>query len=150
MSKFLKNISNALKGVTVMAMASFIFVLIVSLFPVIGSFVATGFELGEMLLQNIDLLIILLGVGTPVGVMIGILAPSIKRRRLFALVLFGFIFYWLAIIVVILLATGFSFSSSDLGILFSMSIWAMLAYSVFTLPLITIGVFILERQTRRK
>ena len=150
MSKFLKNISNALKGVAVMAMASFTFVLIVSLCPVIGSLVATGFELGEMLLQNIDLLIILLGVGTPVGVMIGILAPSIKRRRLFALVLFGFIFYWLAIIVVILLATGFSFSSSDLGILFSMSIWAMLAYSVFTLPLITIGVFILERQTRRK
>jgi hypothetical protein len=150
MSKFSKNSSNALKGIIVMATASIAFVLIISVFPIIGSLVTPGFQLGEVLKQNFDLLIILLGVGIPVGIMLGILASAIKRRRLFMLILCGFIFYWLMIIGVILLATGFSFTSSDLGILFSMSVWAMLAYSVFTLPLIMLGIFILERWTRKK
>ena len=150
MSKSSNNFSNAFKGVVMMATASFTFVLILSVLPMIGSLVATGFELDKILLQNLDLLIILLGAGIPVGIMLGILASSIKRRRLFTLILSGFVFYWLVIIVAILLATRFSFSSSDLGILFSMSIWAMLAYSVFTLPLIAFGIFVLERWTRKK
>lgn len=150
MSKFSKNSTNALKGISVMAVASFTFVLIISVFPIIGSLVTPGVELGKVLKQNLDLLIILLGVGIPVGIMLGILASAIKRRRLFTLILSGFIFYWLLIIVIILITTGFSFASSELGILFSLSVWAMLAYSVFTLPLITLGIFILERWTRKK
>lgn len=133
-----------------MSTASIAFVLIISVFPIIGSLITPGFELGKVLMQNLDLLIILLGVGIPVGIMLGILASAIKRRRLFTLILSGFIFYWLMIIVIVLFATGFTFSSSDLGILFSLSVWAMLAYSVFTLPLIMVGIFILERWTRKK
>lgn len=150
MSKLTKHFTNALKGAVIMVSASFIFVLLLTIFPLVGGLATPDLQLKTILLQHLDLFLLIAGAGIPLGVMIGILAPAIKQKRLFLLTLIGLVSYWLIIIVILLVATGFKISLAELGNIFLLSLWAMLAYSVFAIPILALVIFILERWTRRK
>ncbi len=150
MSKLSQHFKNALKGATVMVGASLVFSILLSIFPLIGSIIVSEFSLKSVLSQNFDLFLLIAGTGIPIGIMVGIITPAIKQKRLFFLTLTGLIAYWLLIIIILLFSTGFKISTSDLGNVFLLSIWAMLAYSVFAIPVLALVIFLVERWTRKK
>ncbi len=141
--------SNSFKGILMLLAASGAFVLFLSVFPLIGSITTSGFPLGKVLFDNLQLLLILCLVSIPLGFFLGSLAGKLKRKRIFWMIILGLIFYWLMILLVIMLMSKFSFSGRDFSEIIRLSDWAMLAYSMFAVPLIILAVFFLEKWTRK-
>ena len=143
-------LSNSFKGMLMLLAASLAFVLFISVFPLIGSFTTSGFPLGNVMLNNLHLLIILCLVSVPLGFFLGFIAGKLKKKRIFWMILLGLVLYWLIIMLVIMLMSKFSFSGSDFSYILQLSVWAMLAYSMFAMPLVILSVFFLEKWTRKK
>ena len=130
--------------------ASVAFILFISIFPLIGSLTTSGFPLGNVMRDNFHLLVILCLVSIPLGFFLGFLAGKLKRKRIFWMVILGLAFYWLMILLLIMIMSKFSFSGRDFVEILQLSVWAMLAYSMFAVPLVILAVFFLERWTRKK
>jgi hypothetical protein len=141
---------NGCKGVFTLVCASLIFVAVITIFPVIGSFTTKGFPLGQVMLDQLHLLLILAAVNIPLGFFLGSIAGKLKQKRILILSLLGFVFYWLIIILIILAFSKFTVSMSIFANLIRLSVWAMLAYSFYAVPFIMAAVFLLEKWTRRK
>ena len=149
MKNFNDYLVNSFKGIIMMLAASLVFVLFISVFPLIGSLTTSGFPLKNVMLDNFRLFIILALISIPLGFFIGIIAGRLKNKRMLWLIILGLLFYWLMIVLVILFMSKFSFSGKDFSDVFQLSVWAMLAYSFFAVPLVIMGVFLLERWTRK-
>jgi hypothetical protein len=142
--------SNSFKGIIMLLAASLVFVFFLSVFPLIGSLTTGGFPLGSVMLDNLQLLIMLCLVSIPLGFFLGFLVGKLKKKRIFWMIILGFIFYWLMILLIIMIMAKFSFSGNDFSDILRLSAWAMLAYSMFAVPLVILAVFLLERWTRKK
>ena len=129
--------------------ASFVFVTFISFFPIIGSFTTSGFPLKDVLLDNLHLLVILCATSIPLGFFLGFLAGMLKRKRIFWMIMLGLVFYWLMLLLVILVMSKFSLKGNDIVEILQLSVWAMLAYSMFAVPLVILAVFLLEKWTRK-
>ena len=149
MNKILQYFSNSFKGILILFAASFAFILFISIFPLIGSLTVSGFPLQNIMLDNLHLLIILCAASIPLGFFLGIIAGKLKHKRILWMILLGLVFYWLMILLLLVIFSKFSFSGQDLTDLLKLSVWAMLAYSMFAMPFIIISVFLLERWTRK-
>lgn len=149
MKSFNEYIISSFKGILILLAASLIFVLIISAFPLIGSLTTPGFPLKNVMFDNFHLLIILSLISIPLGFFLGIIAKRLTNKRMLWMILLGFLFYWLMILLVILIMTKFSFSGRDISDIFQLSVWAMLAYSFFAVPMVIMAVFLLERWTRK-
>jgi hypothetical protein len=129
--------------------ASLVFIVFISVFPLIGSFTTSGFPLKDILLDNLHLLVILCAISIPLGFFLGYLAGMLKRKRIFWMIILGLVFYWLMLLLVILAMSKFSLKGNDIVEILQLSIWAMLAYSMFAVPLVILSVFLLEKWTRK-
>jgi len=106
--------------------------------------------LGNVMRDNFHLLVILCLVSIPLGFFLSFLAGKLKRKRIFWMVILGLAFYWLMILLLIMIMSKFSFSGRDFVEILQLSVWAMLAYSMFAVPMVILAVFFLERWTRKK
>lgn len=149
MKRFNEYITSSFKGIAMLLAASVVFVLFISVFPLIGSLTTSGFPIKDVMLDNFHLLIILSLISIPLGFFLGIIAGRLKNKRILWMILLGLLFYWLMILLVILFMSKFSFSGQDFSDIFQLSVWAMLAYSFFAVPLVIMAVFLLERWTRK-
>ncbi|NTW33380.1 MAG: hypothetical protein HGB12_12285 [Bacteroidetes bacterium] len=140
---------SSFKGFYITDVASLVFIVAISIFQIIGSFSVEKFPLMEVLYNNLKLLLILCVLGLPVGLYIGLYAGKMKLKRLFWMLLVSFFIFWLMIIIVIILKSDFSFSGNYINDILQMSVWAMLAYSFFAVPLIIMTVFFIERWKRK-
>ena len=129
--------------------ASVAFIVFISVFPAIGSLTVKAFPLKDVLIDNLKLLLILCVVSIPLGFFTGILAGKLKKKRIFWMIMLSLLFYWLMIILVIIVVSKFSLSAKDFSEVIQLSVWAMLAYSMFAMPLIIMAVFLLEKWTRK-
>jgi hypothetical protein len=142
-------IVNSFKGVLMLLAASLVFIIFISIFPFIGSFTTSGFPLKSVLLDNLHLLVILCAICIPLGFFLGFLAGMLKRKRIFWMIMLGLIFYWLMLLLVILAMSKFSLKGNDIVEILQLSVWAMLTYSMFAVPLVILAVFLLEKWTRK-
>ena len=149
MKSFNEYIVSSFKGITMLLAASLVFVLFISVFPLIGSLTTSGFPLKDVMIDNFYLLVILALISVPLGFFLGIIAGRLKNMRILWMVLLGLLFYWLMILLVILFMSKFSFAGQDISDIFQLSVWAMLAYSFFAVPMVIMAVFLLERWTRK-
>jgi len=65
------------------------------------------------------------------------------------MIMLGLVFYWLMLLLVILVMSKFSLKGNDIVEILQLSVWAMLAYSMFAVPLVILAVFLLEKWTRK-
>lgn len=129
--------------------ASVAFVLFISIFPLIGSLTVSGFPLQAVMLDNLHLLILLCVISLPLGLCLGIIAGRLKRKRIFWMILLGLLFYWTCILLIILFTSKSFIIGTDFSDVLRISIWAMLAYSLFAVPFVILAVFFIERWTRK-
>lgn len=149
MKKFHAYLANSFKGIMMLLAASLVFIIFISVFPLIGSFITSGFPLKDVLLDNLHLLVILCAISIPLGFFLGFLAGMLKRKRIFWMIILGLVFYWLMLLLVILAMSKFSLKGNDIVEILQLSVWAMLAYSMFAVPLVILAVFLLEKWTRK-
>ena len=142
-------LSNSFKSIVMLLAASLSFVLIITLFPLFGSLFVKGFSIGNVLMDNLKLLLMLSMVSVALGFFLGGLASALSKNRMFWMILGGFLFYWLMIVLVILLMSGFAVSGRDFPEIFILSVWAMVAYAVFAVPLVIFVIFFIEKWTRK-
>lgn len=149
MKNFSDYLANSFKGIMMLLAASLVFVIFISVFPIIGSFTTSDFPLKNVLLDNLHLLVILCAISIPLGFFLGFLAGMLKRKRIFWMIMLGLVFYWLMLLLVILAVSKFSLKGNDIVEILQLSVWAMLAYSMFAVPLVILAVFLLEKWTRK-
>jgi hypothetical protein len=149
MKNFSAYLVNSFKGIMMLLAASLVFIIFISVFPLIGLFTTSGFPLKDVLLDNLHLLVILCAISIPLGFFLGFLAGMLKRKRIFWMIILGLVFYWLMLLLVILAMSKFSLKGNDIVEILQLSVWAMLAYSMFAVPLVILAVFLLEKWTRK-
>ena len=145
-----KWVREAFKSVIVLAAASVVFIMALIFFTLTGSIASGSFTLGRMITDDFYLLLTLLAVSIPLGILIAPLAVSVNRKHLFWLLTFALVVYWFVILLSIFLMSKFSLNGKDLAEVFQLSVWAMLAYSYFAVPIMLLSVFLLARWTKKK
>lgn len=75
-------IINGSKGVFKLVSASLIFVVAITIFPMIGSLTTKEFPLGQVLLDMLHLLLILAAINMPLGFFLGSIAGKLKQKRI--------------------------------------------------------------------
>jgi hypothetical protein len=149
MKRFIQQLADSLKAILILLAASAAFIILISVFPLLGSLTVENFPLSDVLLDNARLLLILCVLSIPLGFFLGFLAGKIKSRRMFWLILLGLVSYWLIILATMMILSGFSLSGTGFVDLIKISLWAMLAYSMFAMPFVVLAIFFIERWTRK-
>jgi len=144
---------NALKSFVVFFASSLTFVIIITIFPLIGSLTMNGFPIIQVIKDNFRLLIPLFFVCIIISPFVGWASYKIQKRRFLYLLLMGFGACMLAILAVMLMyfQTGFSnFNESDLNSFILIAVWAFIAYSFFSIPVLIPAILLIEKWTRNK
>lgn len=139
---------NTLKSMSVLCLGSLAFVIIITLFPLIGSLTMDHFPIMQVIKDNFALLIPLLSVSILISPILGWAATLFKKKRFLYLLMIGTLGCWLAIIAVMLLWSHFSISINDTSNMFLLSIWAMLAYCLISAPILAPAILLIEKWTR--
>lgn len=141
---------NALRSFTVLFFSSFAFILFITIFPLIGSFTTTHFPIQQVIKDNFKLLVPLFIASVLISPLFGIAATTIRKKRFLFLFLIGIGGCLLAIISVMLFWSGLTVAKEDLSSFAAISLWALAAYSFFSLPILVPAIIIIERWTREK
>lgn len=141
-------IINMLKSFIVLFSGSVVFVGVFIVLALIGSGNVEDFPLKQVIIENLELLI-------PLGITCMITAPiysyfltDTKPKRLLRLFMLDILFCWLAIII-----TMIAFSEgaviNDIGSLLGISIYMLIAMSIFAAPIIVPATFILNKWAKK-
>ena len=124
-------IINTVKAIIILILGSFVFVLIITIFPVIGSFTMSDFPIKQIIKENFQLMIPLSIGSFFISFIFGFATQKIKKKIILYLLIIGILACWLAIIGVMLFWTKYNINPEDLSPMFIVSIWALTAYSIF-------------------
>ncbi len=140
---------NTLKSFTILFLASLAFVSVITIFHLIGSLTMNDFPIIQVIKDNFSLLI-------PLGIVSMLLSPLLGwagykfiKKRFLKLLALGVLGNWIAIISIMLVWSNFSVNNEDIGSFLFLSVWALVAYSFFSIPILTLSIFIIERWTRK-
>jgi hypothetical protein len=142
-------LANSIKGIAMFLVASGIFILLISILAFSESSATSEFPLQDVMYKHFQLFILLCIVSIPIGFVIGIINDNLSKKRIFWSSLTGLILYWLMIILVIMIKTGFSLSNKGFSETIKISLWAMLSYTMFAVPLIVIAAFLIGHHIRK-
>ena len=140
---------STLKSFTVFSLSSLAFILIICFFPLMGTITVANFPLKQAISDNFKLFIPLLIVCIIISPLIGWACSKIKKKRFIYLLLIGFVCNWFAIISVMLMMSNFTIGKEDIETFMLLSVWGLVTYSIFSLPLLTLAIFLIERWTSR-
>lgn len=138
-------ISNTLKSFAVLFLGSLSFVLIITIFPLIGSVTMDDFPLVQAIKDNFKLLIPLLITSLLISPLLGWASSRTAKKRFLILFLVGLLGCWLAVISVMFMWLGFTIFTGKFIVL---SLWGSVAYSLFSLPVLVPVIIVIERWTR--
>lgn len=139
---------NTLKSIIVLILGSFVFVSIITIFPLIGSFTTPDFPIKQVIKENFQLMIPLSIVSFIIAPLLGLATKKVKKKRMFYLLIIGLFANWIAIIAVMLFWSKFTIYQEDLLSAFIVSLFALIIYSLFSLPILIPSMLILEKWTR--
>ena len=128
---------------------SILFVSIMTLFPLIRSLTVGNFPIQQVIKDNFELLIPLFIVCILISPLFGLATYRLKKRRFLYLFIIGIGSCWIAIVLVMLMWSNFKIYNNDIGLLMLLSIWALIAYSFFSLPVLIPAIFIIEKWTQQ-
>lgn len=141
-------IINTSKSCAVLLISSIAFVIIITAFPLIGSLTIENFPIKQVISDNFKLLIPISIVCILVSPVFGLATTKLKRKRFLYLFLLGIATCWLAIIAVMFSWSGSLISENTFSTI-ALSAWALLAYSLFSLPILIPAVFIINKWTEK-
>jgi len=141
-------VKNTLKAITVLFSAYILFFILIIIFPTFGSLINQGISLKRIISESLLIILPALFVIIPFSLILGWMSTKLKKRRLILLLLTGILIYILSLFVAMISHSGISIMSEGTGTLMLIIIWAFLAYFIFVVPLLIIGIIILERWTK--
>lgn len=142
-------IINTIKTFTILLMGSLVFVIIITTFPLIGSLTIDNFPIHQVIKDNFKLLIPLITVSIIISPLLGWASNKLKKKRFLKLLLIGLAGNWLAIIFVMLIWSNFNINKNDIDSYLFLSLWAFIAYSGFSIPILISAILIIEKWTRK-
>ncbi|MBI5538758.1 MAG: hypothetical protein HY951_01765 [Bacteroidia bacterium] len=145
----LKILSNSIKSFFVLIIGSLLFVTIITIFPLIGSLTMDNFPIMQVIKDNFKLLFPLIAVSLIICPVLGWASNKIKKKRFLKLLLIGLVANWIAILLVMLMWSKFNINKNDIDSFLFLSLWAFLAYSGFSIPILVPAVLIIEKWTRK-
>lgn len=143
-------IRNTLISLSVLICGSILFIIIITIFPLIGSLTVEQFPIFQVIKDNIKLLLPLLIVSVILSPFLGWASYKIANKRFLKLLVIGLIGNWLAIILTMLTWSNFNINFIDTGSYLFLSFWGVVAYSFYSLPILVPGILIIEKWTRKK
>jgi hypothetical protein len=146
----MKNIflKNTLKAIAVLLSAYILFFLLIIIFPAFGSLMNRGISLKTIIYESLITILPALLVIIPFSLILGWMTSRLKKKRLILLLLTGILIYLVSLFVAIISNSGTTLLGEGFGTVILIVLWAFLAYFIFVVPLLLIGIFILERWTR--
>ena len=144
--KSAKILRNTLKSLVVLLLVPLAFVCFITLFPLIGSLSMHNFPIMHVVKDNFSLIPPLCLVGILLSPVFGWASTRFKRKRFLYLLMFGAAACQLAILLVMFLWAPFRWE--DTGTIFLVWLWAFVAYSFMSLPILAPAILLIERWTR--
>lgn len=144
----LKLLSNSIKSFLILLLSTLIFVTIITLFPLIGSLTIDNIPIGQVIKDNLKLLVLLIFVSLIISPFLGWASLKILKKRILTLTAIGLVGNWIAIIFVMLIWSNFNVNKNEIDSYLFLSLWAFVAYSVFSIPIIVPSILIIEKWTR--
>lgn len=141
-----KILRNTLKSLVVLLLASLAFVCLITMFPLIGSLSIDHFPILQVVKDNFSLLPPLCLVSILISPVFGWASKRFQRKRFLYLLMFGAAVCQLAILLVMYLWSPFRLE--DTGTIFLVWVWAFLAYSFVSIPILAPAILLIERWTR--
>jgi len=139
---------NTIKAIVIMLSAYLLLFFLVILFPSFGSLLSKGINISKIIRDSLLTILPALIVIVPFSFILGWISSKARHHRLVKLLLTGIIIYFLSIFIVMLLNSGISIIQDSFSMFILLVLWAFLAYFIFVIPLLIIGIFLLEKWTR--
>ncbi|HEY4798660.1 MAG TPA: hypothetical protein VII99_06230 [Bacteroidia bacterium] len=142
-------IKNSIKSLAVLVVSALLFVILMTIFPLIGSLTMKNFPVQKIVFDNLELLFPMILASVLVSPVYGWLASKLAQKRF--LYLFPAVFFscWLFSVAVMYCWMKFFISSEDLMPALWISFWATLVYLSFSLPVFIPAVWVIEKWTRK-
>lgn len=145
-----KYLSNYYKSLCMTFSVVALYILIISLFPVIGSIFSPGIPLSRIISENIALSLPLFLISVIISVILALALSVVKKRRIAVLISIGISGYILSVIFSMLYMADFRIAATDLANFAMLSFYSVMAFSVIVIPLVILAMILLEKWTREK
>ena len=142
-------LQNSFKAFGLLIATSIIFILIISIFPLIGMLTVKDLPIKQIILQNLSLLFPITIISILISPVLALLSIKIKKYRLVFLMITAIFSSYLAIIGSMLMFSNFAILNNPDSIML-LSFWGFAAYSVLSIPLLFPAMFLFEKWTRKK
>lgn len=141
---------NTLKAFVLLVSGSIVFLLVISVFPTIGSMFLNDFPLMRALKEIFLLVIPFVVVSFILSPVLGYISIKVHKNRLRNFIMSGVLSYWFALFVTMFSFSGFDMQFNTLINLLALSVWGFAAYAFFALPVVVPVFILLEKWTRNK
>jgi len=142
-------LQNSFKVLGLLIATSIIFILIISIFPLLGMLTVNHLPIKQILLQNLSLLFPISIVSLLISPALALLSIKIKKYRLVFLMLVAMFGSYLSIVGLMLMFSNFTILNNPDSFML-LSFWGFAAYSVLSVPLLFPAMFLFEKWTRQK
>lgn len=145
MKKIFTYLSNSFKGVFFFGIASIVFVLLLFLFSLILNYLNDNktFFWEEISIKYLFFAIYLLFISIPIGIFIGLYNNVCSFKKIFFVSFLTIFFYWIVFQFVVLFNNSFQFTNNWVLNTTNTSLYGILSYPIFILPIIFILFFLL-------
>jgi len=140
---------NSFKVFGLLIATAIIFILIISIFPLLGMLTVKNLPIKQILLQNLSFLFPITVISILISPVLAYLSLKIKKYRLVFLIIIAIFGSYLAIIGSMLMFSNFTILNNPDSIML-LSFWGFAVYSVLSIPLLFPAIFLFEKWTRQK
>lgn len=127
-----------------------VYVIIISVFPVIGSIFNSSVPVKRILADNFILSLPLFMISVFISVILAIILTRITKRRKLILISTGVFGYVFSTFFSLLFMSDFHITLADFPAMLLVALYSMIAFSFIVIPLIVFAMLILEKWTRDK
>ena len=151
MKKLITYLKSSIKGIIFFAIASFAFVGLMFLFSLLLNYfndVKSEFW-EEVSIKYLFFAVYLLFISIPVGFFIGLYNNVFSPKQIFFISFSVIFFYWLVFQFIVLFYNSFKFTNKWVLYTTNTSLYGILSYPIFILPIITILFFIIYKGIKK-
>lgn len=141
-------LKNSLKAFFLLIVGILIFIIIITIFPLLGSLWLPDFPIGRVIKENFTVFVPLSFFSLLVSPVLGFATIRYRNKRKLKLTITGVLAYWLAVFFILLVFSDFKLLNENLFNVFVLTFWGIMAYSFFSLPVLIPIILIFEKWTR--
>ena len=127
-----------------------VFIIIISLFPMIGSIFNTYVPIKRILAENLMISLPIFMISILISIVLAIILTRVKKRRKLILISVGILGYILSTFFSLFFMSDFHMKMADIPNMLMVAFYSMTAFSLIIIPLVVFAMLILERWTREK